>query len=100
MKRLIPFVVLMSGGCVMPEVSEANDNEVPAVGAGSCRADAAQQLVGQPRSEKLGQDALRLTGAKAIRWIKPGDAVTMDYRTDRLNIDLDEAGKVVRIHCG
>lgn len=27
-------------------------------------------------------------------------SVTMDYRADRLNIDLDRDGKVTRLHCG
>lgn len=27
-------------------------------------------------------------------------SVTMDYRADRLNIDLDAEGKVMRLHCG
>jgi hypothetical protein len=104
MKGFIPFMVLMTGGCVMPAEGDgrgvANDNEVPVMGAGSCKAEAAQKLVGQARSDALGQEALKLTGAKAIRWIRPGDAVTMDYRMDRLNIDLDAQGRVTRIHCG
>lgn len=34
------------------------------------------------------------------RVIRPGDAVTMDFRADRLNIDLDAAGKIAKLRCG
>lgn len=67
---------------------------------GSCSAAKAQALIGRQHSEALGKDALRRTGAKVIRLIRPGQAVTMDYRTDRLNIGVDERDKVIRITCG
>ena len=44
--------------------------------------------------------ALDLTGARTIRWIRPGDVVTMDYREDRLTIHLDGRGRVERLTCG
>ncbi|MFY9240358.1 MAG: I78 family peptidase inhibitor [Roseovarius sp.] len=34
------------------------------------------------------------------RVIPPNSAVTMDYRPDRLNVDLDEAGQITRFWCG
>ena len=40
------------------------------------------------------------SGARTVRVIRPGDAVTMDYRQDRLNIELDADGKIVRFNCG
>lgn len=39
-------------------------------------------------------------GHDRIRWIKPGTAVTQDYRPDRLNIILDDAGRVMTMRCG
>lgn len=35
-----------------------------------------------------------------IRVIRPGDMVTKDYRTDRLNVELDENDIVTRVYCG
>ena len=35
-----------------------------------------------------------------IRVIRPGDMVTKDYRTDRLNVELDENDVVTRVYCG
>ena len=35
-----------------------------------------------------------------VRVIKPGQAVTMDYRGDRLNVEVDAHNAIVRITCG
>ena len=76
-------------------------DEVPHHGAvGECSADAAQGLVGRAGTAELAAEALRLTGLRTVRWIWPGQAVTMDYRADRLDISLDAEGKVARISCG
>jgi hypothetical protein len=68
--------------------------------SGSCDSDRAQSLIGRPASSGLGAEAQRLTGGRGIRWIQPGQAVTMDYRPDRINIELDAKNRVVRVTCG
>lgn len=40
------------------------------------------------------------TSSKGVRVIKPGMAVTMDYREDRVNIDVDDNNKIVSVRCG
>jgi hypothetical protein len=35
-----------------------------------------------------------------VRVIRPGMAVTMDHRPDRINFPISEAGRITRIHCG
>ena len=35
-----------------------------------------------------------------MRSIKPGQAVTMDYREDRVNVYQDASGNIERISCG
>lgn len=65
-----------------------------------CKTEATRPLVGRPATQALGAEALRLSGVRELRWIRPGDMVTMDYRTDRLNIHLDGQGRVQRIDCG
>jgi outer membrane biogenesis lipoprotein LolB len=66
----------------------------------ACRAERLGGLVGRQASTELGAEALRASGARTIRWIQPGMAVTMDYRTDRLNLELDGANRVVALRCG
>lgn len=91
----------MTMGCatVPPEPVE---DPIPVRGGeeGSCDASRAQTLIGRPASSELGAEAQRLTGGRGIRWIQPGQAVTMDYRADRINIELDASNRVSRITCG
>lgn len=39
-------------------------------------------------------------GVATVRVIRPGEPVTMDYRANRLNVELDDGDKIVRIFCG
>lgn len=92
-----PLVVLALGACTYEKRPEP---DAPPATAGKCVADALGSLTGKTRSEAVTKKALRLSGARNIRWIAPGMAVTMDYREDRLNLDVDAQGKIVRAHCG
>jgi hypothetical protein len=97
--RLLAGVMLMTmTGCA--NVPPAEAEEVPVRGAGSCDASKVQGLIGKARSKKLGADALRLSGARILRWIEPGTMVTMDFRQDRLNLHLDPRRRVTKVHCG
>ena len=87
------FAMAMAGCATAAE-------EVPVRGGGACDSTKAQKLVGRARSARLGEEALRLSGATTLRWIPPGGMVTMDYREDRLNLRLDSKNKVVKIGCG
>ena len=63
--------------------------------ADACGAAALQPLVGQPLS------AFDPRTAKGrVRIIRPGTMVTMDYSATRLNVSLDGAEIITRIHCG
>ena len=68
--------------------------------AGTCRADGLGDLVGRPADAALGAEAMRRSGATRLRWIRPGDMVTMDYSAVRLNVHLDARGRVERFACG
>ena len=66
----------------------------------TCNAAKAKKLVGRKRSPAVEAQALRLTGAGSVRWIRPGMMVTMDYRPDRLNLRVDGKGKILSANCG
>jgi hypothetical protein len=96
-------MLLMTLACapVPPPEPEPEPEQFPAVGTGRrCNAAAAQALVGRTASSALGAEALRLSGAGIMRWLRPGDIVTMEYREDRLNIELDANNRVLRLRCG
>lgn len=93
MKSLIVVLALSLSGCATTTAEEA-----PAPGA--CDSEAGAALVGRTAGAGLGAEALRLTGARRLRWIRPGDAVTMDYSPQRLNLHLDSQDRVERLACG
>jgi hypothetical protein len=64
-----------------------------------CDANAAQQFVGQP-ADAVVAEAQRLSGAQMVRRYTTGDMLTRDYRVERLNVEVDAGGKVVKIYCG
>ena len=99
MTRLIAGAMLVAmAGCASVPPAEAE--EVPVRGGGRCDAAKAQGLIGRASSRDLGAEALRLTGARVVRWIPEGGMVTMDYREDRVNLQLDGKDKVVKVACG
>lgn len=78
-------------------MQEVGDN--PQTIPGQCRPDAVQRLIGRAQSKETGELALRLSGANELRWIAPGDSISMDYATDRINLETD-GQRVVRAFCG
>jgi hypothetical protein len=67
---------------------------------GECDAAPAQRYVGQKADSSVVQAALTATKAKQVRVIKPDMMVTMDFRSDRLNVRVDDDGKIIAITCG
>ncbi len=95
-------LMMITIGCApVPPTPEGTETFPVQGGTGRmCNAAKAQPLVGRARSAKLGAEALRLSGAGTLRWLRPGDIVTMEYREDRLNIELDAKGRVKAVRCG
>ena len=60
-----------------------------------CGAPGFQGLVGQS-----GEIARLLELEQPVRVIPPNSAVTMDYRPDRINFELDEDGSIAVVRCG
>jgi hypothetical protein len=65
-----------------------------------CEAAHLARLVGRKRGPAVEKEALRLSGAAVVRWIRPGQMVTIDYRADRLNLRVDARGRILSANCG
>lgn len=88
----------MTGGALPPE-------EQIRVGPGlrgdaKCSPEAAQRFVGKNADEDTVHAAVAASGAALARVIRPGMMVTMDFRGDRLNLRLDDGGRIIAITCG
>ena len=72
----------------------------PADVAQACTADAARGAIGKAATPEVVEQARRAAGAVIARVLKPGQVVTMEYRGDRLNVDVDEGNVVTGVRCG
>ncbi len=68
--------------------------------SGTCDAAAVATLVGKTANTALVEQAKRQSGAETARILRPHDAVTMDYNSRRLNIDVSETDVVKQFTCG
>ena len=66
----------------------------------TCDAGKGQWALGQLADEALVAKVKADTGSDRYRVIPPGTAVTMDYREDRVNIDVDADNRVTAVRCG
>ncbi len=85
------------GGCA---ATAAEENVLPAAGAGECRNEGLERFVGQTASAELGAEMLNASGARMLRWGAPGMAMTMDFRADRLTVSYDEKMAITAARCG
>jgi hypothetical protein len=65
-----------------------------------CNAAPVQHLVGRPVDDRLVAEAKRLAGAGLVRISRPGEPVTLDHHTGRLNLLVDASGRITSIDCG
>jgi Peptidase inhibitor I78 family len=86
---------------LMTALPASADETVPAdFGAGRCHAKPALSLKGLIATPARQRLAMRRAKATTLRVIKPGMMVTMDYRTDRLNIHVNAKNRMTDLSCG
>ena len=72
-----------------------DDGSVPSEAPDTCGKAELEFLVGM-KQEAYDFEALN----QPVRIIPQGGAMTMDYRFNRLNVELGEAGEIKRLFCG
>lgn len=97
---LLPVLAACAGMTAPPPRDEAPLPPRVTTDTDSCGAARVQDRVGRHFGNPLGESMLSESGAEAMRVMEPGQAYTMEYRADRLNIRLDEAGVITAIGCG
>lgn len=71
----------------------------PGGSADECGTSKVGAYLGRKASEQTTAAIRAAIGHDRIRVIRPGTAVTMDYRADRLNVDVGEKGRIRRLYC-
>ncbi|MCP1456864.1 MULTISPECIES: I78 family peptidase inhibitor [Pseudomonas] len=97
LSTLLAAVVL--SGC--SSTSETTPEPVATeTGNGRCEAKGAEFAIGKQASPQLLEQARTRAGAQIARILKPNDMVTLEYRSDRLNLNTDANLVVNRVNCG
>lgn len=96
MGRIILATVSLIGlaGCATAVGEAAHPRE------GACRSEQLNQFVGEKADAALGTRMLEVSGARVIRWVAPGMAVTMDFRADRLTVMYGADYVITQASCG
>lgn len=93
------LAAMFLSGC--SSTSESTPEPVAAeTGHSRCEAKAAEFVIGKKASPQLLEQARTRAGAQNARILKPNDMVTLEYRSDRLNLNTDANLVVNRVNCG
>ena len=94
MKRSAIAALLLTAACAAAPLP------APERGSGrTCSDQGLQQLVGREANAQLAAEAKRRSGAATVRWLQPDEIVTMEFRADRLSINVAH-GRVTGLRCG
>ncbi|MCX7079399.1 MAG: I78 family peptidase inhibitor [Pseudomonas sp.] len=93
---LLAAVILT--GCSTSQATK--DPVAPETGHSRCESKAAEFAIGKKASPELLEQARTRAGAQSARFLKPNDMVTLEYRSDRLNLNTDANLVVTRVNCG
>jgi flagellar basal body L-ring protein FlgH len=94
------LAVLALAGCSTSAPDKAATPAAAVTSDGRCDSDLAKFAVGEPANAALLQQAQQRSGAQTARVLRPGDIMTLEYRSERLNLNVDAKGTVSRVNCG
>ncbi|MHC8400252.1 I78 family peptidase inhibitor [Pseudomonas sp. MDT1-17] len=95
------LAVAMLAGCSTTSTESTTDPVTTTdTGHSRCEAKAAEFTIGKAASPALLEQARTRAGAQNARFLSPNDMVTLEYRSDRLNLNTDASRVVTRVNCG
>ncbi len=93
------LAAMLLSGC--SSTSESTPEPVAGeTGHSRCEAKSRRVCHWQKASPQLLEQARTRAGAQNARILKPNDMVTLEYRSDRLNLNTDANMVVDRVNCG
>jgi Peptidase inhibitor I78 family len=72
----------------------------PPPASGTCDASKAQWAIGERATSEVLERARTAARAAIARFIRPNEAITMEYSPGRLNLGLDKRDVVMGVTCG
>jgi hypothetical protein len=95
-------MAVLMGGCASHGQAPAPTQpqaQAPAPEA-LCNAQPAQAAVGQSSTASVVESARARSGARMVRILRPGQMVTKEFDTQRLNLEVDANGRILAVRCG
>jgi hypothetical protein len=80
--------------------SSSQPSQPAAEVSGECTVEQLQGMLGQHASAERIEQLQQQANAKVLRVLAPGDAATLDYNLQRLNIHIDESETIIQLSCG
>ncbi len=68
--------------------------------AGECRSEGLDAFVGREPTSEVGSEIIAKSGAKVLRWLVPGQIVTMEFSAQRVNAYIGSNNRIERVTCG
>lgn len=96
LKGLLPTLVVLAG-CASPGPTTGPTG---APLGGTCNAGPAQSAIGKSSTAKVVEAARVSAGALMVRILRPGQMVTKEFDPERLNLEVDAAGRIIAARCG
>lgn len=100
--KLASFATLLAA-ITLAGCSTSGSEKDPVVadsGNSRCESKAAEFAIGKKASPELLEQARTRAGAQNARILKPNDMITLEYRSDRLNLNTDANLVITRVNCG
>jgi hypothetical protein len=94
---LVLASALFAAGCSSTDTPAPPPAADPALG---CTSAAVSHLKGQMATPALLEQARLQAAASSARILTPSSVVTLEYNSQRLNLNVDDQGLITRVTCG
>ncbi|MFN3375964.1 MAG: I78 family peptidase inhibitor [Burkholderiaceae bacterium] len=97
---LLALGLLLSACAQPPAAPEFPANSTGAPPGGMCNAQGLASFVGQMATASVTEAVRVRAGARMARILRPGQMITKEFIAERVNLEVDAAGRIVALRCG
>jgi nitrous oxide reductase accessory protein NosL len=94
-----PDTTMINASAALVE-QPAGPSAVAADSTDTCQAAKVHGFIGRPDDAATRAALAAMIGKRAVRWVRPGTAVTQDMQPGRLNVIVVEDGQIGSLRCG
>ena len=74
--------------------------QTPGPQGGACDAAPAERFIGQQATASVIEKARNASGATTARVLRPNQATTREFNHERLNLLINDQGRITSVNCG